>query len=115
MKTHADLAEAVAFRLGLMQEGSAATGFATNRILDAYEVIHEELSEEEVAWWVYDPSEAVIPLAVFPALRDYLAAYVAGEVGADPESVPNGAVARAKLERLAVKLWNGQPTAVDRF
>lgn len=115
MKTRADLQQAVGLTLGLVQEGGAATGFIAARINDAYELIHAELAEEEVAWWEYSDTAAVIPLAVFPALRDYVASYVGLEVGADPARIPDGRMARMKLERLAVKQWTGQPTAVDRF
>jgi hypothetical protein len=113
MRTQADLYQAALRRLRLVQQGSVGGGHQTQTTLKAYEVLYEQLAEEEIAYWDYHTSNEVIPLHIFPALTDYLAAYVAPELGAETDIDMRATI--AQLQSLTAKLWTGEPTAVDRF
>lgn len=107
-KTQNDLRDAVARILGKLSEGQTLSSYNKTRIDEVITAQHEYLKTREIAYWEL----SAIPLDVYIALRNFMAATLAPEFGddkGDPEAFEK------QLVRLTATRWNGNPTTQDRF
>lgn len=120
MKTRADLRNSVGRMLGLVPEQADMTGYHAVRIDEEIESQHYALEDAGIAYWDFGDAanDQVIPEHVFGALRDWVAANVAGELADEVrrgEALAKRASSYRMLQAQTASMWSGNPTRSDRF